>query len=151
MKKLFLIIYLLFQSFSVSAATDELASKSIICTETNNDFKSMYGFKFIDENKVQILIKNSDTVDVLTDNIFKYNTTKEIIYIIGLNDNSMINYGFNIFRENLNVWAFNVTALEPFFDGEQCEVFNKTPKEFKSFFKSIFKDEIKFSTKNKKI
>ena len=57
----------------------------------------------------------------------------------------------SFFRENLNVWAFNVTALEPFFDGEQCEVFNKTPKEFKSFFKSIFKDEIKFSTKNKKI
>ena len=128
-----------------------LKNKAIICEEINNDFKSMYGFKFIDENKVQILIKNPDTVDVLTDNIFKYNTTKEIIYIIGLNDNSMINYGFNIFRKNLNVWAFNVTALEPFFDGEQCEVFIKTPKEFKSFFKSIFKDEIKFSTKNKKI
>ena len=151
MKILTLIISFLFLIFVMPVNAQILKNKAIICEEINNDFKSMYGFKFIDENKVQILIKNSDTVDVLTDNIFKYNTTKEIIYIIGLDDNSMINYGFNIFRENLNVWAFNVTALEPFFDGEQCEVFNKTPKEFKSFFKSIFKDEIKFSTKNKKI
>ena len=111
----------------------------------------MYGFKFIDEVSVQVLIKNSDTVDVLTDNILRYNATKEIIYIIGLDDNSMINYGFNIFRENLNVWAFNVTALEPFFDGDQCEVFNKTPLEFKSFFKSVFRDDIKSSIKNKQI
>ena len=36
----------------------------------------MYGFKFVDDDSVQILIKNSDTVDVLTDNILKYNTTK---------------------------------------------------------------------------
>ena len=151
MKILTLIISFLFLIFVMPVNAQILKNKAIICEEINNDFKSMYGFKFIDEDSVQILIKNSDTVDVLTDNIFKYNTTKEIIYIIGLDDNSMINYGFNIFRENLNVWAFNVTALEPFFDGEQCEVFNKTPKEFKSFFKSIFKDEIKFSTKNKKI
>ena len=151
MKKLFLIIYLLFQTFSVSAATDELASKSIICMETNNDFKSMYGFKFIDENKVQILIKNSDTVDVLVDNILKYNSTEEIIYIIGLDDNRMINYGFNIFRDNLNVWAFNVTALEPFFEGHQCEIYIKTPFDFKSFFNKVFRDEIKYSIKTKKI
>ena len=151
MKKLFLIIYLLFQSFSVSAATEELESKSIICTETNNDFKSMYGFKFIDENKVQILIKNSDTVDVLVDNILKYNSTEEIIYIIGLDDNLMINYGFNIFRDNLNVWAFNVTALEPFFEGHQCEIYIKTPFDFKSFFNKVFRDEIKYSIKTKKI
>ena len=151
MKKLFLIIYLLFQSFSVSAATDELSSKSIICTETNNDFKSMYGFKFIDENKVQILIKNSDTVDILVDNILKYNSTEEIIYIIGLDDNRMINYGFNIFRDNLNVWAFNVTALEPFFEGHQCEIYIKTPFDFKSFFNKVFRDEIKYSIKTKKI
>jgi len=151
MKKLFLIIYLLFQTFSVSAATDELTSKSIICTETNNDFKSMYGFKFIDENKVQILIKNSDTVDVLVDNILKYNSTEEIIYIIGLDDNRMINYGFNIFRDNLNVWAFNVTALEPFFEGHQCEIYIKTPFDFKSFFNKVFRDEIKYSIKTKKI
>ena len=151
MKILTLIISFLFLIFVMPVNAQILKNKAIICEEINNDFKSMYGFKFIDDDSVQILIKNSDTVDVLTDNIFRYNTTKEIIYIIGLDDNSMINYGFNIFRENLNVWAFNVTALEPFFDGEQCEVFNKTPKEFKSFFKSIFKDEIKFSTKNKKI
>ena len=66
----------------------------------------MYGFNFIDDVSVQILIKNSDTVDVLTDNILKYNSTKEIIYIIGLDKNSLINYGFNIFRDNLKVWAF---------------------------------------------
>ena len=151
MKILTLIISFLFLIFVMPVNAQILKNKAIICEEINNDFKSMYGFKFIDEDSVQILIKNSDTVDVLTDNIFKYNTTKEIIYIIGLDDNSMINYGFNIFRENLNVWAFNVTALEPFFDGEQCEVFIKTPKEFKSFFKSIFKDEIKSARKNKKI
>ena len=49
-----------------------LKNKAIICEEINNDFKSMYGFKFIDEDSVQILIKNSDTVDVLVDNILKY-------------------------------------------------------------------------------
>ena len=151
MKILLLIILLFFPSTLLSNDISNLTNKAIICKEGNDNFKSMYGFKFIDEVSVQVLIKNSDTVDVLTDNILRYNATKDIIYIIGLDDNSMINYGFNIFRENLNVWAFNVTALEPFFDGDQCEVFNKTPLEFKSFFKSIFRDDIKSSIKNKQI
>ena len=151
MRLLFVAIILLFSNLSISAGTKELINKAIICKEIHNDFKSMYGFNFIDEDSVQILIKNSDTVDVLTDNILKYNTTKEIIYIIGLDSNNLINYGFNIFRNNLAVWAFNVTALEPFFDGDQCEVFNNTPKEFKIFFKSIFRDEIKSSFRIKKI
>ena len=151
MKFLFVIIILLFSNLSISAGTKELINKAIICKEINNDFKSMYGFNFIDDEFVQILIKNSDTVDVLTDNILKYNTTKEIIYIIGLDNNNLINYGFNIFRDNLKVWAFNVTALEPFFNSDQCEVFNNIPNEFKPFFKSIFKDEIKSSLKIKKI
>ena len=151
MKIFFLMILLFFPSTLLSNDISNLTNKAIICKEGNDTFKSMYGFKFIDEVSVQVLIKNSDTVDVLTDNILRYNATKEIIYIIGLNDNSMINYGFNIFRENLNVWAFNVTALEPFFDGDQCEVFNKTPIEFKSFFKSVFRDDIKSSIKNKQI
>ena len=151
MKILLLIILLFFPSTLLSNDISNLTNKAIICKEGNDTFKSMYGFKFIDEVSVQVLIKNSDTVDVLTDNILQYNATKEIIYIIGLDDNSMINYGFNIFRENLNVWAFNVTALEPFFDGDQCEVFNKTPLEFKSFFKSVFRDNIKSSIKNKQI
>tara|TARA_B100001250_G_C19603526_1_gene701679 strand:- start:312 stop:767 length:456 start_codon:yes stop_codon:yes gene_type:complete len=151
MKILLLIILLFFPSTLLSNDISNLTNKAIICKEGNDTFKSMYGFKFIDEVSVQVLIKNSDTVDVLTDNILRYNATKEIIYIIGLDDNSMINYGFNIFRENLNVWAFNVTALEPFFDGDQCEVFNKTPLEFKSFFKSVFRDDIKSSIKNKQI
>ena len=151
MKILLLIILLFFPSTLLSNDISNLTNKAIICKEGNDTFKSMYGFKFIDEVSVQVLIKNSDTVDVLTDNILRYNATKEIIYIIGLDDNSMINYGFNIFRENLNVWAFNVTALEPFFDGDQCEVFNKTPIEFKSFFKSVFRDDIKSSIKNKQI
>ena len=151
MKLLFITILLLFSNLSLSAATKELINKAIICKEINNDFKSMYGFNFIDEDSVQILIKNSDTVDVLTDNILKYNTTNEIIYIIGMDKNSLINYGFNIFRNNLKVWAFNVTALEPFFDEDQCEVFNNTPKEFKPFFKAIFRNEIKSKLKIKKI
>ena len=151
MKILLLIILLFFPSTLLSNDISNLTNKAIICKEGNDTFKSMYGFKFIDEVSVQVLIKNSDTVDVLTDNILRYNATKEIIYIIGLDDNSMINYGFNIFRENLNVWAFNVTALEPFFDGDQCEVFNKTPIEFKSFFKSVFRDDIKSLIKNKQI
>ena len=128
-----------------------LKNKAIICEEINNDFKSMYGFKFIDDDSVQILIKNSDTVDVLVDNILKYNSTEEIIYIIGLDDNRMINYGFNIFRDNLNVWAFNVTALEPFFEGHQCEIYIKTPFDFKSFFNKVFRDEVQYSIKTKKI
>ena len=151
MKLLFVTTILLFSNLSLSAASKELINKAIICKEINNEFKSMYGFNFIDDEFVQILIKNSDTVDVLTDNILKYNTTKEIIYIIGLDSNNLINYGFNIFRNNLKVWAFNVTALEPFFDGDQCEVFDNLPKEFKPFFKSIFRNEIKSSLKIKKI
>ena len=151
MRALIVIIFLIFPGILISANAKDLTDKAIICKEINNEFKSMYGFKFVDLDYVRVLIKNSDTVDVLTDNILRYNATKEIIYIIGLDDNSMINYGFNIFRENLNVWAFNVTALEPFFDGDQCEVFNKTPIEFKSFFKSVFRNEIKSSIKNKQI
>ena len=151
MKFIFLIIFFLYSHPLIAAEKKELINKSIICTEVNNDFKSMYGFNFIDEVSVQILIKNSDTVDVLIDNILKYNLTKEIIYIIGLDDNSFINYGFNIFRDNLKVWAFNVTALEPFFNGNQCEVFYDTPTDFKSFFKSIFTNNIKSSNKIKKI
>ena len=135
----------------MSLESKELINRSIICTEINNNFKSMYGFNFIDEDSVQILIKNSDTVDVLTNNILKYNLTKEIIYIIGLDDNNLINYGFNIFRDSLNVWAFNVTALEPFFDSNQCEVFYNTPKDFKSFFKSIFINDTKSAYTIKKI
>ena len=151
MKYVFLIVFFLFSHSLMSLGTKEIINKAIICTEVNNNFKSMYGFNFIDEVSVQILIKNSDTVDVLTDNILKYNSTKEIIYIIGLDQNNLINYGFNIFRDNLKVWAFNVTALEPFFNGNQCEVFYDTPLDFKSFFKSIFKNNIKSSNKIKKI
>ena len=151
MKKLLFILVLFIPSVLFSHDSSKLVNKAIVCEEKNNNFKSMYGFKFINDDSVQVLIKNSDTVDVLTDNILKYNTTKEIIYIIGLDNNNLINYGFNIFRNNLKVWAFNVTALEPFFDGDQCEVFNNTPKEFKAFFKAIFRDEIKSSSKIKKI
>ena len=151
MKILILIISFLFLIFVMPVNAQILKNKAIICEEINNDFKSMYGFKFIDEDSVQILIKNSDTVDVLVDNILKYNSTEEIIYIIGLDDNRMINYGFNIFRDNLNVWAFNVTALEPFFEGHQCEIYIKTPFDFKSFFNKVFRDEIKYSIKTKKI
>ena len=151
MKILTLIISFLFLIFVMPVNAQILKNKAIICEEKNNDFKSMYGFKFIDDDSVQILIKNSDTVDVLVDNILKYNSTEEIIYIIGLDDNLMINYGFNIFRDNLNVWAFNVTALEPFFEGHQCEIYIKTPFDFKSFFNKVFRDEIKYSIKTKKI
>ena len=151
MKILTLIISFLFLIFVMPVNAQILKNKAIICEEKNNDFKSMYGFKFIDDDSVQILIKNSDTVDVLVDNILKYNSTEEIIYIIGLDDNRMINYGFNIFRDNLNVWAFNVTALEPFFEGHQCEIYIKTPFDFKSFFNKVFRDEIKHSIKTKKI
>ena len=151
MKTLFLIFFLFFLSFNAVAEKRELINKSIICKEIYKDFQSMYGFKFIDEKNVQILIKNSDTVGFVTDNILKYNTTKEIIYIIGLDDNSLINYGFNIFRDNLKVWAFNVTALEPFFNSNQCEVFYDTPRDFKSFFKSIFINNTKSSNTIKKI
>ena len=151
MKILTLIICFLFLIFVIPVNAQILKNKAIICEEINNDFKSMYGFKFIDDDSVQILIKNSDTVDVLVDNILKYNSTEEIIYIIGLDDNRMINYGFNIFRDNLNVWAFNVTALEPFFEGHQCEIYIKTPFDFKSFFNKVFRDEIKYSIKTKKI
>ena len=151
MKILTLIISSLFLIFVMPVNAQILKNKAIICEEINNDFKSMYGFKFIDEDSVQILIKNSDTVDVLVDNILKYNSTEEIIYIIGLDDNRMINYGFNIFRDNLNVWAFNVTALEPFFEGHQCEIYIKTPFDFKSFFNKVFRDEVQYSIKTKKI
>ena len=81
MKYVFLIVFFLFSHSLMSLGTKEIINKAIICTEVNNNFKSMYGFNFIDEVSVQILIKNSDTVDVLTDNILKYNLTKEIIYI----------------------------------------------------------------------
>ena len=151
MKILTLIISFFFLIFVMPVNAQILKNKAIICEEINNDFKSMYGFKFIDEDSVQILIKNSDTVDVLVDNILKYNSTEEIIYIIGLDDNRMINYGFNIFRDNLNVWAFNVTALEPFFEGHQCEIYIKTPFDFKSFFNKVFRDEVQYSIKTKKI
>ena len=151
MKILTLIISSLFLIFVMPVNAQILKNKAIICEEINNDFKSMYGFKFIDDDSVQILIKNSDTVDVLVDNILKYNSTEEIIYIIGLDDNRMINYGFNIFRDNLNVWAFNVTALEPFFEGHQCEIYIKTPFDFKSFFNKVFRDEVQYSIKTKKI
>ena len=151
MKIFFLLIFLFFPSALFSNHISNLTNKAIICKEGNDTFKSMYGFKFIDEVSVQVLIKNSDTVDVLTDNILRYNATKEIIYIIGLDDNSMINYGFNIFRDNLNVWAFNVTALEPFFEGHQCEIYIKTPFDFKSFFNKVFRDEVQYSIKTKKI
>ena len=73
MKILTLIISFLFLIFVMPVNAQILKNKAIICEEINNDFKSMYGFKFIDEDSVQILIKNSDTVDVLVDNILKYN------------------------------------------------------------------------------
>ena len=91
-----------------------------------------------------ILKKYSEALEVKSQNWHFLTGEKDYIY-------DLANYGFNIFRENLNVWAFNVTALEPFFNGDQCEVFNKTPLEFKSFFKSVFRDDIKSSIKNKQI
>ena len=151
MNKLLLFLLLLSPSTFLFANTSELKNKALICLDDFNNFKSMYGFKFINEEQVQILIKNSDTVDVLTNNLLKYNTTSDVIYIIGLDQNRMINYGFNIFRENLDVWGFNVTALEPFFDGKQCKVYNHTQSDFKSFFKLIFQEGTNSKISIKKI
>ena len=61
MNILTLIISSLFLIFVMPVNAQILKNKAIICEEINNDFKSMYGFKFIDEDSVQILIKNSDT------------------------------------------------------------------------------------------
>ena len=83
MKSFLLVILLFFPSTLFSNEISNLANKAIICKEGNDTFKSMYGFKFIDEVSVQVLIKNSDTVDVLTDNILKYNTNLRI-YIYSL-------------------------------------------------------------------
>ena len=75
MKSFLLVILLFFPSTFFSNEISNLANKAIICKEGNETFKSMYGFKFINEESVQVLIKNSDTVDVLTDNILQYNIT----------------------------------------------------------------------------
>tara|TARA_Y100001936_G_C15854595_1_gene549138 strand:- start:192 stop:647 length:456 start_codon:yes stop_codon:yes gene_type:complete len=151
MKYFYLIIFFFLSNVSLASTNSDLVNKAIICTEIYNDFKSMYGFKFINNDSVQLLIKNTDTLDVLTNNILKYNLSNDIIYIIGLNNNRMINYGFNIFRETLDIWAFNVTALEPFFDKNQCAVLNNVPIDFKTYFKSIFNEEINISENIKKI
>ena len=60
MKILALIISFLFLIFVMPVNAQILKNKAIICEEINNDFKSMYGFKFIDDDSVQILIKNSN-------------------------------------------------------------------------------------------
>ena len=151
MKYFYLIIFFFLSNVSLASTNSDLVNKAIICTEIYNEFKSMYGFKFINNDSVQLLIKNTDTLDVLTNNILKYNLSNDIIYIIGLNNNRMINYGFNIFRETLDIWAFNVTALEPFFDKNQCTVLNNVPIDFKTYFKSIFNEEINISENIKKI
>ena len=69
MRVLIVIIFLIFPGILISANAKDLKDKAIICKEINNEFKSMYGFKFVDLDHVRVLIKNSDTVDVLTDNI----------------------------------------------------------------------------------
>ena len=131
-----IIIICLLPTFVFSSNYSELFDKAIVCKEISKNFKSMYGFNFINENQVQILIKNSDTVNFLTNNILKYHTSKNIIYILG--KDKSIHYGFNIFRENLNVWAFNVTALEPLFDGNQCAFYNIRNKDFEFFLNQFF-------------
>ncbi len=151
MKYFYLIFFIFFANVSISSANSDIVNKAIICSEMHGEFKSMYGFKFINNDAVQLLIKNSDSLDVLTNNVLKYNLTNDIIYIIGLNNNRMINYGFNIFRETLDIWGFNVTALEPFFDSNQCSVLNKTPNNFKPYFKLIFEEKINISNQIKKI
>ncbi len=151
MRYFYVLFFLFFTNISISSEYPEIINKAIICSEIHNEFKSMYGFKFINNDSVQLLIKNSDSPDLLTNNILKYNLTDDIIYIIGLNNNRMINYGFNIFRESLDVWGFNVTALEPFFDKNQCTVLIKTPNDFKLYFKSIFNEEVNISQHIKKI
>ena len=77
MKSFLLVILLFFPSTLFSNEISNLANKAIICKEGNETFKSMYGFKFIYEESVHVLIKNSDTVDVITDNILQYNTNKK--------------------------------------------------------------------------
>ena len=151
MKYFYLIIFFFLSNVSPASTNSDLVNKAIICTEIYNDFKSMYGFKFINNDSVQLLIKNTDTLDVLTNNILKYSVSNDVIYIIGINKNRMINYGFNIFRETLDVWAFNVTALEPFFNKNQCTVLNSAPIDFKPYFKSIFNEEVNISEQLKKI
>ena len=151
MKNFYLFIFFFFVNITSGFANSDIVNKAIICTEINDEFKSMYGFKFINNESVQLLIKNTDTLDVLTNNILKYSVSNDVIYIIGINKNRMINYGFNIFRETLDVWAFNVTALEPFFNKNQCAVLNSTPIDFKPYFKSIFNEEVNISEQLKKI
>ena len=72
MRVLIVSIFLIFPGILISANAKDLNDKAIICKEINNEFKSMYGFKFVDLYHVRVLIKNSDTVDVLTDNILQY-------------------------------------------------------------------------------
>ena len=147
---MFVIILLLTYSLSVhSFNNSDIINKTIVCKEKYSNLVSLYGFKFINETQVQILIKNSDSVNFLIDNTLEYNVTDKIIYII--NNDKFIHYGFNIFRDNLNVWAFNVTALEPLFDNNECKAHHTTISDFKFFMESIFFDVPIFSIKNNKI
>ena len=150
MKSMFVIILLLTYSFSVySSNNSDLINKTIVCKEEYSNLVSLYGFKFINKKQVQILIKNSDSVNFLIDNTLEYNATDKIIYII--NNDKFLHYGFNIFRNNLNVWAFNVTALEPLFDNNECKAHHSTISDFKYFMKSIFFDLPIFSIKSNTI
>ena len=58
MKKILLIIALFIPSILLSDDSSHLINKAIVCEEGSNNFKSMYGFKFIDGNDAVEHIKN---------------------------------------------------------------------------------------------
>ena len=50
MKKILLVIALFIPSILLSDDSSHLINKAIVCEEGSNNFKSMYGFKFIDDD-----------------------------------------------------------------------------------------------------
>jgi len=78
MKTLVIIFVCFFSLISFANDSLSLINKVILCKEISKDYIRMLGFKFINENEVQILQNNTNTPDYIRMLGFKFINENEV-------------------------------------------------------------------------
>ncbi len=148
-KKSLIIIFVCFYSM-ISFANDSLSlvNKVILCIEVDSDHIVMTGFKFINENQVKYLHKNTHTEkDSLTQDILDFKSSLNQIRING----GIHHYNHLIYRDTLDIF---IGVYEPdtlAWKGERCEVKNPRSDDFVLYFNTIFAQTLLKAKMDKKI
>ena len=150
MKKSLIIIFVSFFTIT-SLANDSLSlvNKVILCINVDSDYITMTGFKFINENQVQYLHKNTMHMneDSLVEDILDFKSSLNQIKITGNRDH----YNHLIYRDTLDIFIGVEEPNSLAWEGKLCEVKNLKTDDFVLYFNTTFAQTLLKAKMDKKI